>query len=115
MGVDHTVYAVVGVIVTDKDKMKYVSDTYYDNVDFFESRSCDVDVIMDGMSGKYVVLGRILCSFDKYGEGRFSTIELPYPQNDKLLAMHAITEHFPELGYTLHPETAELHIFSHFS
>lgn len=72
MGVSCTHYVVLGVAITDKDKVKEFFSLEENHDDFLEQyrdNSCDKSIttnssgihfIVDGMGGEYVVLGKIL-------------------------------------------------------
>jgi len=69
MGVEHVVYSVIGISVEKDEEIEYVRsviDSYEE--DFFDNRDAPLNVIIDGMCGKYVVIGEILSSHDEYGE-----------------------------------------------
>jgi hypothetical protein len=72
MGVAATHYVVLGVVITDEAQVKEFFRTNEDHLDFMDGyddnaykneitpNESGIHVIVDGMSGKYVVVGKIL-------------------------------------------------------
>lgn len=88
MGVSATHYIVLGVALTDKEQVKEffkISDEQYEYLDEYHDNaysdkitpnSSGIHIIEDGMSGKYVVVGKILQRSD-YGFNLNETSTLP--------------------------------------
>lgn len=72
MGVRVTHYVVVGIVLDDKSQIKIFNKCVEDNFEFFEeyddnayqkdisTTPSGIHVIVDGMNGKYIVIGKIL-------------------------------------------------------
>lgn len=79
MGINTHYYTVYGVKIDDYDDA--LSDELYGEADMYEAveASTDLDVIMDGLGGDYMVMGKIL--FDS-GDLRWSEIKDTFVEID---------------------------------
>lgn len=112
MSTDHTVYAVLGVTIRDKDKMNYIRSVIdQGDPDRFQKPHTDFDVIIDGMCGEYIVIGEVLASFDSYGGGNFTEVSMGYVASMKDDLEIMINEAFPNLWIP----PIQFFMFSHFS
>lgn len=98
MGVEHVVYSVIGISVEKDEEIKYVRsviDSYEE--DFFDKMDTPLKVIIDGMCGKYVVIGEILSSHDKYGDGELVEVGMGFLQGTFAAVEDDIRLFFPGL------------------
>lgn len=113
MGVDHTVHAVLGIVVRDKDQMNYIRDVIDEgDPDRFQKPHSDITVLTDYMCGKYVVIGELLSSHDRYGEGEFTEISPEYIDSRKTDVRLEIGRNFPALPVEC--MNVRFFVFSHF-
>lgn len=112
MSVSTTHYIVYGYVFEGKlckqyqEELEAVEELYYNN------QLVDIDVIVDGMSGKYTVIGSIIKSGDEY-DG-FGFFELN-PEN----LVGDLVEKVPNVVKTMLPNVdlpdIKLMIFTHYS
>lgn len=99
MGVDLTVYTVVGVRITDKKQMAYVREVIGDNHDYYESNDVEIDVIIDVMSGEYIVIGSILGSHCRYDDTSTTFTSIGFLKSLFEDMPEMIKEEFPDLEF----------------
>jgi hypothetical protein len=111
MGVDLTVYTVVGVRITDKKQMAYVKEVIGDNYDYYQSRECDITVIDDGMCGEYIVIGSIVGSHCRYEDVAATYTSIGFLNSMFEDMPEMIKEEFPDLEF----KEISLISFNHYS
>jgi hypothetical protein len=103
MGTSQTQYVVVGIKVSSKQAQRVLSlcpefsdEAYYDNsYDKKITAKNGLTIIQDGMSGKYIVIGKVLAKGDESEGLKMTFIEL---ENNTLLeVLHKIWKSFPAL------------------
>ena len=118
MGVNHTVYALVGIAVSCEEDISYVRDIFHGDVDRFESGETRIDVIIDQMCGEYAVVGIVLKSLCRHEPAHpwSGIMGTELIENNRILAYNEIMKHFPKLVY---PAAGygqiSFMIFSHYS
>lgn len=126
MGVDITHYVVVGYRFSYKDFKSFklyddeTEDEFYDaySSGFHDDSIKNPDgiaVIMDGMGGSYVVIGRIIARTFEY-EG-LPMVEIDTNGNDKLFEeiSNQINELVKHRGPNVLPEDVQVLVFGHYS
>lgn len=118
MGVDVTYYTVVGIMIDDSNKelkeklvdafWKYRDDNNDD--DTFEN----ITVIYDGMSDRYVVVGKVLMSMDEY-EGGFCNINLDELPDTISKTKESIRKWFSFGDEIVEDNNVTLMVFTHYS
>ncbi len=98
MGVDLTVYTVVGVRITNREQMDYIKSVIEENYDYYQSRECEVSVIVDGMCGNYIVIGDIIGDGSRYDE-TVSFTDFRYLKSMFEDMPEMIKEEFPDLKF----------------
>ena len=105
MGVDVTFYTVYGIKLESNQEFL---DEYYD----LDPR--DLDVINDGMSGEYMVLGKVLSSLDEFSNIQFKEISLVNLDSLKAQYKSKFKEYFPKYWKLVNKEF-KLLCFVHYS
>lgn len=99
MGVDLTVYTVIGVRITDKEQIQYVREIVEEREDYFQGGECLITVIDDGMCGEYVVIGDVISSNSRYEEDNVALTSKEYIDSMIGDVPEIIRENFPLLKF----------------
>jgi len=117
MGTSATHYVVYGIAITDKvvsqilDLDCGVLDQYYDNPYKSEvTNGNDIHIICDGMSGEYVVIGKIV---SKAIESEGFDLKVLKPEEDSLDIYKKIREIESKFGVTFNTDKIGFIIFTH--
>ncbi|AGR47868.1 hypothetical protein PHIM7_164 [Sinorhizobium phage phiM7] len=98
MGHYHTVHAVLGIVIRNKDQMNYIRDVIDEgDPDRFQKPHSDITVLIENISGRHIVIGELLASFNQYGEGEFTEISTEYIDSRKTDVRLEIGRNFPAL------------------
>lgn len=69
-------YVVVGVKLDYRAEKKRLSPEAFEELYYEDSSKKGFDVILDGMSGEYIVVGKVLSQSDEYSENNFKELKL---------------------------------------
>lgn len=92
MGINRTSFVVYGVSVKYN---KSFSDMYYD----LDNPPREFDVVIDSMGGEYMVIGKILASFERNRDTPFTSIDIDSLEDIAISCREKFIQVFPEYDY----------------